>query len=110
MCSARRNHRETVFRLIDPDIGDHRPVDLDHFLDHVIDLVGPLGPQPHPLACFRELNQVRQRIGITFRVAAAVQQFLPLTDHAHILVVGNEDLHRRSVLNRGRHFLHIHQE
>ena len=41
-------------------------------------------------------------------VALAVQQLLPLADHAHPLVVEDEDLDRQVVLNGRRHLLHGH--
>ncbi len=42
------------------------------------------------------------------RVAAAMQQVLPLADHAHALIVEDEDLDRQPVLHRRRHLLHRH--
>ncbi len=38
-----------------------------------------------------------------------MQQFLPLLDHAHPLVIQNKDFDRQAMLNRRREFLNIHQ-
>ena len=57
----------------------------------------------------RELDEIRQRFAVAFRVAPTMQQFLPLAHHAHILVVENENLDRQAVLHRRRDFLHGHQ-
>ena len=39
-----------------------------------------------------------------------MQQFLPLAHHAHIFVVEDEDLHRKAILHRRGHFLHVHED
>ena len=39
-----------------------------------------------------------------------MQQLLPLADHAHVLVIQNESLHRQTILRDGRHFLNVHQQ
>ena len=59
---------------------------------------------------FGELDEIRQRGGVAFGVAAAIEQFLPLAHHAHILVVEDEDLDRQPVLAGGRHLLDVHQD
>ena len=51
-----------------------------------------------------------QGVGVGFGVAAAVEQFLPLADHAHVAVVEDEDLHREAVLGEGSHLLDVHQD
>src|SRR6266480_327030 len=45
-----------------------------------------------------QLDEIRERRGVAFGIAAAMQQFLPLPYHAHILVVQDERLHRQAVL------------
>jgi len=59
---------------------------------------------------FRELDEIRQRLRIAVRIAPAVQQFLPLTHHAHIFIVQDEDFHRQQILDRRRHFLNVHED
>src|SRR5687767_14322396 len=45
---------------------------------------------------------------VTVRVAALISELLPLTDHAHIFVVQDEDLDRQHILGRGPHLLDVH--
>ena len=37
-------------------------------------------------------------------------QLLPLADHAHILIVEDEELYRQPVLRQRRHLLDVHQD
>ena len=45
---------------------------------------------------------------VGFRVAAAIEQLLPLAHHSHVLVVEDEHLHRQAVLGDGGHLLDVH--
>ena len=95
--------------LVDPAIEDHRLLHRDHLADRVVELGGLLGPDADALIGFGQLDEIRQRRGVGMRVAAAMQQLLPLAHHAHIFVVQDEDLDRQVVLRRRRHLLHGHQ-
>ena len=110
MSRPRRNHRKTVFGLVDPDIGKDGTIDGNHFLNDVVQLVSIFRAQANPLAGLGKFHQIGQRVGIALRIPAAMEQLLPLTDHAHILVVGDKHLYRGTVLHGRRHFLHVHHE
>ncbi|CAH2600075.1 protein of unknown function [Rhodovastum atsumiense] len=110
MGRARGDHRVAVFLLVDGDIGDHRPVRGDHGADHVVQFVGRPGAQPDHAVGLGELHEIGQRGRVALRVAAAVQQFLPLPHHAHVLVVQDEQLHRQPVLRQRAELLDVHQD
>src|SRR6185312_3174070 len=81
MRGARWDHREAVLRLVDRDIDDDRLVHRQHLLDDAVDIVGPARPQAHRAEGVRELDEIRQRGGVALRIAAAMQQLLPLPHH-----------------------------
>ena len=105
---ARWNHRETVLKSSDAAVEQHRPLDLDHFIDRTIEIARLGHLQSDATEGIGELDEVRQRFGVGMRQPVSVQQLLPLAHHAHILIVQNENLDRQFVLNRARHFLHGH--
>ena len=107
--AAGRNHREAVFRRIDHAIEQHRLLHVDHLADLLVELARMRAADAVRVIGLGELDEIRQRFGVGMRVAPAVQQFLPLAHHAHILVVEDEDLDRQVVLHRRRNFLHGHQ-
>ena len=80
-----------------------------HLADHVIQLLDTFGTQADGVEAVRELHEVRQCRTVAFRIATAVQQFLPLTHHSHVLVVQDEHLHRQPVLRQRAHLLDVHQ-
>src|SRR3569623_3744762 len=90
--AARRDHREAVFRRVDHAVAQHRPVDIDHLLDRMVEIARLLAANADGVHRLGELDEVRQRLRLAFRIAAAVQQFLPQPHHAHVLVVQYEDL------------------
>ena len=45
MRRAGGDHWEAVLRLVDKNVGDDRPVDLDHLTDHVVELFGLAGAE-----------------------------------------------------------------
>ena len=55
-----------------------------------------------------QLDEVGQRIHVAVRVAAFVDQLLPLPHHAEVAVVQRDDLDRRAVLLAGRELLDVH--
>src|SRR5262245_788214 len=104
---ARRDHRETILLWVYRNIENHGAVDRQH-LDHcAVDLGRVLDTPPDRAEGVSELYEIGQRRGIALGVAAAVQQFLPLAHHAHVLVVENKYFDRQSILCGGRHLLDV---
>ena len=72
----------------------------DHLLDRIVEIAGLFAADAVPAIGFRELDEIRQRLGVGVRQPVAMQKLLPLAHHAHVLVVEDEYLDRRPVLNR----------
>src|SRR5678809_584424 len=65
-----------------------KPSELDdvireHLADGVIKLGWLLSPDAHRLISLGELHEIRQSRSVGMRIAAAMQQLLPLAHHAH---------------------------
>ncbi|ENN87686.1 hypothetical protein RHSP_45851 [Rhizobium freirei PRF 81] len=105
---ARGDHREAVGEIGDAAIKNDRLLDVDHFLDGGIELTRLFAAQADGTVGLGQLDEIRHRFRIGIGQAVAVQQLLPLTNHAHVLVVQDEDLDRRVVLDSRRHFLNAH--
>ena len=58
--------------------------------------------------CFRQLDEIGQRIEIGFRFTVTVVQLLPLANHAEVAVIEGNDVHRNAVLETGGQFLDVH--
>ena len=108
MRRARRDHREAVGFLGDQTIDDHRAGMVDHRLNAGVQLAFIFDADALPAVRFGQLDEIGQAVGIAFRIAAFISQFLPLADHPHPFVVEDEDLHRQAVLRRGAQFLDVH--
>ena len=108
MRGARRDHREAIRQLRHAAIDDHRAVIREHLGDPAIELVARLDQDALPAVRLAELDEIGQRIRIALGIAALIGELLPLADHAHILVVEDEDLHRQPVLRRGGQLLDVH--
>ena len=80
-----------------------------HLADHVVQLLDAFGAQARPRGSVRQLDEIRQRRAVAFRIAPAMQQFLPLAHHPHVLVVQDEHLHRQPILRQRAHLLDVHQ-
>ncbi|CAA7626911.1 conserved hypothetical protein [Magnetospirillum sp. UT-4] len=105
---AGHDHREAVLGGVGAQLGDHRAIDGDHLLDQVVHLRGLLGAQAHRAEGLGQLDEIGMGVHVAFGIAAAVDQLLPLADHAHVLVVQDEHLHRQPVLGQGGQLLDVH--
>ena len=108
MRSARRDHRQAVLSLGHAAIENDRAIIIDHFLDFRVELFWIITDQTQGAIGFCQFDEVRQALGIGMRVALAMQQFLPLANHAHPFIVQDENLDREVVLYGGRYFLQHH--
>ena len=102
MRRARGDHREAVLRLVDRDIErSPRPAIVEHLArSRRRARPGSRRAQPDGAERLGQLDEIGQRRGVALGIAAAMQQFLPLAHHAHVLVVEDEHLHRQPVLAR----------
>ena len=100
MRRAGRDHREAVLFLRHPDIGDYRPRRFQHFGDDLIQIIGMLRDKPLHVESVGKLHEIGQRVAVGFRIAAAMDQFLPLPHHAHPFIVDDEHLHRQVILRQ----------
>ena len=107
---ARRDHRKAILGFGNDAIENHRSRRIDHLHDRIIELGRIRAANAHPAIGFREFHEIGQRVRVALCIASAMQQFLPLPHHAHILIVENENLDRQTILHRRRHFLHVHQD
>jgi len=64
----------------------HRPLDRDHLLDSAVEIGRLIAWMPTQPIGVRELDEIRQRLDRN-ATAGCLQQLLPLSHHAHILVV-----------------------
>src|SRR5690349_20414483 len=69
MRRAAWNHREAVLLRIHGDVGNHRTVCRQHLADHIIQLFDTFRAQSDRMEAVGELDEIRQRRAVTFRIA-----------------------------------------
>src|SRR3954449_9042311 len=113
---ARGHHRPDHRVPVDDEVDDDRPVVHRHGrLDGRVQVLGPLAAQPHAPVRVRHLDEVRDPPGragvqVGVAVALAVEQRLPLPDHAQAGVVDHRHLDRDLVDHAGGELLVGHLE
>ena len=95
--------------LFHDTVKDDRAVICQHFRDRIIQIGRIVAIDAFGAEGFSKFHEIWQRFGPGMRIAFAMQQFLPLAHHAQPLIVQDELFHRQAILNRGTHFLHVHQ-
>ena len=106
---AGRDHGEAVLVFFDEAVEDHRTLVIQHLHDRVIQIGGVGAEDALAAEGLGQFDEIGQCLGPAVRIAFAVQQFLPLADHAEAFVVHDELLDGQAVLHRGAHLLHVHQ-
>ena len=114
--SAEAKAREEGLKSLEEVLGRGKPLrkwiaylgDSEQRLDSGVEIGFMLDADAFPAIGFSERDKIGQAVGIAFRIAALICQFLPLADHAHPFIVQDEDFDRQTILGRGCHFLNIH--
>src|ERR671917_1853787 len=106
---ARRDHGVDVLLRVDVEVQDHAPVPLLGPPDRALHVVALAHRAPGQAVGRRELLVVRACYG-RLRVAAVVEELLPLADHAEVAVVQDGDLYVQPEVADGGEFLDVHLE
>lgn len=107
---ARCHHREDVRFPRGADVKEHQIILVvnERLLQGRLDVFGLFHADADVPIGLGELDEIRNRIHIGLRIAAAVEHLLPLADHSEIAIVQVDDLDRQSELFRRREFLNAH--
>src|SRR3569623_3122825 len=109
MTFALGDHGIDVLGLFGDEVEEHQPVfQFQRFLQRGFDVGRFLDQHADMAVDIIVLDEVRQRIHVRMRIAAVVEEFLPLPHHAHVAVVEVDDLDRQAVLAASRQFLNAH--
>ena len=106
---AGRDHRPDVFFRLDVEVDDAGLLLSEHALEGLGDggfLLHSDADGAHGVGDGRIVGVLK----IAARVAPAIEQLLPLADHAHVAVVYQADLDRQFMLHGGRQFGQRHVE
>ena len=90
-------------------IEDYWTIICQHFKDCLVKIVRVFAPDTFGPKSLCQFHEIWQRLRPAVRIPLAVQQLLPLADHAEAFIVHNKLLYRQPELHSGSHLLHIHQ-
>src|SRR5690606_1231277 len=79
---ARGDHREAVLMPLDQAVEDHRAVIADHLEDRIVQILRILALDPLAAEGFGQLHEIGQAFRPRMRIPLAMQELLPLPDHA----------------------------
>src|SRR5271163_4756548 len=96
-----RHHRVDAVFLLDAKIDDDRLLRSARRGDHALDLVASGGAQADEAMGFSELHEVRTAHGRR-RIAASIEELLPLPHHPEKAVVDDGDVDLDALLRTGR--------
>src|SRR5207253_3494889 len=93
---ASGNHRKYVLGLIGDHVEEYQPVlELERLAQRAFDVARAFDLHADVTVRLRQFGEIGQRVHVRLSIAVAIEEFLPLPDHSHVLVVEVHDLDRQ---------------